>query len=226
VTDRERDSRHFESLVIALQTHDSVGNHPHGKRIHHLTSKPFQKAAAGLVLLYPGIPLIFMGEEFATSAPFPFFVDFEDRHLRDAVDIGRRGDYPPHIWQDALLPSQAEAFFKAKWNEAPHRDPDMFHWYQSLLNLRKQGIDSGWLTADHLQTSVDREHNIFTLQYLNPEQGSTMTVHARLTPVSDTDTEPVRIPLTGSLELSSVSEPLIQDNEIQLAPDHLVIFQH
>lgn len=226
VTDRERASRHFESLVIALQTHDSVGNHPHGKRIHHLTSKPFQKAAAGLVLLYPGIPLIFMGEEFATSAPFPFFVDFEDRHLRDAVDIGRRGDYPPHIWQDALLPSQAEAFFKAKWNEAPHRDPDMFHWYQSLLNLRKQGIDAGWLTADHLQTSVDREHNIFTLQYLNPEQGSTITVHARLTPVADTDAEPVRIPLTGSLVLSSVSEPLIQDNEIQLAPDHLVILRN
>lgn len=225
VTDNQRTSRHFESLVVALQTHDSVGNHPHGKRIHQLTSKAFQKSAAGLVLLYPGIPLIFMGEEFATSAPFPFFVDFEDRHLRDAVDIGRRGEYPPHIWQDALLPSQAEAFFKAKWNEAPQRDPDMYRWYQSLLQLRKQGIHEGWLTAANMQTSVDFEHKTFTLKYQAPEQGSTITIHTRLTPAAETDASPASTPLTGSLLLSSVAEPLIENNEIQLEANHLVVYR-
>jgi alpha-amylase len=225
VTDNQRTSRHFESLVVALQTHDSVGNHPHGKRIHQLTSKAFQKSAAGLVLLYPGIPLIFMGEEFATSAPFPFFVDFEDRHLRDAVDIGRRGEYPPHIWQDALLPSQAEAFFKAKWNEAPQRDPDMYRWYQSLLQLRKQGIHEGWLTAANMQASVDFERNTFTLKYQAPEQGSTITIHTRLTPAAETDASPASTPLTGSLLLSSVAEPLIENNEIQLEANHLVVYR-
>ena len=40
----------MESFVTALQNHDAVGNHPQGKRIHQLTSKSFQKAAAGLML--------------------------------------------------------------------------------------------------------------------------------------------------------------------------------
>ncbi|WP_417392547.1 malto-oligosyltrehalose trehalohydrolase [Gimesia sp.] len=210
-------SQHLSSLVIALQTHDSVGNHPHGKRLHQLTSKSFQKAAAALVLLYPGIPLIFMGEEFATSAPFPFFVDFEDRHLRDAVDVGRRGDYPSHIWQDALLPSQAEAFFNAKWNEAPLRDPDMFHWYQRLLQIRKQGINDGWLTPENLQTACDRQSGIFTLQYQH------IRIQARLTPLADTPAPPVSIPLTGALILSSEPEPVIENNQIRLAPNHTIV---
>ena len=86
------------SLVMALQTHDSVGNHPHGKRLHHLTDVRFQTAAAPLILLYPSIPMIFMGEESAADAPFPFFADFEDAGLRKAVDRGRRHEYPHHDW--------------------------------------------------------------------------------------------------------------------------------
>ena len=69
------------SFVTALQTHDGVGNHPHGKRIHHLTSKSFQRAAAAITLLYPGIPLIFMGEESATDAPFPFLPTLKIRNF-------------------------------------------------------------------------------------------------------------------------------------------------
>lgn len=224
ISDSERLSHHFQSLVVALQTHDSVGNHPHGKRIHHLTSKAFQKAAAGLILLYPGIPLIFMGEEFATSAPFPFFVDFEDRHLRDAVDVGRRGDYPPHIWQDALLPSQAEAFFNAKWNDASHRDPDMFHWYQSLLQFRKQGIGEGWLAAENLKTTFDKELNLFSIQYSKSGQG-TVNIYARLTPVADSGATSAFVPQSGVLILSSIPEPVLENNQIRLEPNHLIITQ-
>ena len=43
----EHTRSHIASFVTALQTHDGVGNHPHGKRLHHLTSPSFQKAAAG-----------------------------------------------------------------------------------------------------------------------------------------------------------------------------------
>ena len=221
VTDSQRSvhptNQYLTSLVIALQTHDSVGNHPHGKRIHQLASKSFQKAAAALILLYPGIPLIFMGEEFATSAPFPFFVDFEDRHLRDAVDVGRRGDYPPHIWQDALLPSQAEAFFNAKWNEAPLRDPEMFHWYQRLLQFRKEGLNAGWLSPENLQTAYESQSSSFTMQYQD------IRIQARLTPQAETQAQPMSIPFTGTLVLNSEPESVIENNQIQLAPNHTII---
>ena len=98
------------SLVMALQTHDSVGNHPHGKRLHQLTDVQFQTAAAPLILLYPSIPMMFMGEESAADAPFPFFADFEDTGLRKAVDRGRRHEYPHHDWTDSPLPSDPLAF--------------------------------------------------------------------------------------------------------------------
>ncbi|QDT42579.1 Malto-oligosyltrehalose trehalohydrolase [Gimesia alba] len=219
VSENQRKSRHFESLVIALQTHDSVGNHPHGKRIHHLTSKEFQKAAAALVLLYPGIPLIFMGEECATEAPFPFFVDFEDQQLRTAVDLGRKGEYPEHIWQDAYLPSNADAFYHAKWNNATGRDHDMHEWYRRLLQLRKQGLQVGWLTPAHMKTECNPDHNLFTIHYQHT------TITTRLTPPAITDAKPIAVPLKGKLLLSSDPDPVIENNQIELAPNHAIITQ-
>ncbi len=67
------DRSYIESLIMALQTHDSVGNHPHGKRIHQLAGLEFQMAAAPLVLLYPSIPMIFMGEEWASGSALSIF---------------------------------------------------------------------------------------------------------------------------------------------------------
>ena len=221
VSANQRESQHFESLVVALQTHDSVGNHPHGKRIHHLTSKEFQKAAAALVLLYPGIPLIFMGEEYATEAPFPFFVDFEDQQLREAVDLGRKGDHPAHIWQDAYLPSNADAFYHAKWNNATSRDHDMHEWYRSLIQLRHQGLQTGWLDPAHFSTSFDADSNLFRLIYKSPTE--TITIIARLTPPSTTSAQPINVPLAGTLLLSSHPNPAIKASQIQLTPNHTII---
>tara|TARA_R110002111_G_scaffold262613_1_gene339522 strand:+ start:133507 stop:136107 length:2601 start_codon:yes stop_codon:yes gene_type:complete len=213
---------HIASLIVALQTHDSVGNHPHGKRIHHLTSKPFQKAAAALVLLYPGIPLIFMGEEYATDSPFPFFVDFEDRQLRKDVDKGRTGEYPPHLWQDALLPSNAEAFYRAKWNDDTQRDREMFNWYRELLLLRKQGITEGWLTAARLVSEFDAERNIFSLRYAR-EAGSGVVIHARLTAVGASDIKPALVAREGVILLSSEFRPESIDGDLLLQANHVVI---
>jgi len=42
-----------------------------------------------LLLLGPGTPLLFQGQEFAASAPFHYFADF-DEQLNDAVREGRR----------------------------------------------------------------------------------------------------------------------------------------
>ena len=42
-----------------------------------------------MLLLAPGIPMLFMGEEWGSKAPFPFFCDFGG-DLADAVRKGRR----------------------------------------------------------------------------------------------------------------------------------------
>ena len=154
---------------MALQTHDSVGNHPHGKRLHQLTCVDFQRAAAPLILLYPSIPMIFMGEEWATEAPFPFFADFEDPGLRQAVDQGRRHEYPYHDWTGSPLPSDPRAFLDSK-SKTEHLNAEMRQWYCQLLALRKQGIAVGWLNVEALTTEHELDHDLFRLVYNSPAQ--------------------------------------------------------
>lgn len=160
----DNDRNYIQSLIMALQTHDSVGNHPHGKRIHQLMSKEYQRAAAPLILLYPSIPMIFMGEEWATDAPFPFFADFEDQGLRDAVDQGRRDEYPHHDWEGSPLPSDPQAFLNSK-SSVDQQCQSMHNWYRQLLNLRHEGIRAGWLGIENFDTSTDLKNGLFQLVF-------------------------------------------------------------
>jgi alpha-amylase len=214
---------HTAFFVTALQTHDGVGNHPHGKRLHHLTSKAFQKAAAAITLLFPSIPLIFMGEEAATDSPFPFFADFEDPQLRKAVDAGRAREYSQHAWQGALSPSQAEAFYRAKCHDASNGDAEMVAWYRDLIALRKAGVAEGWLCWACLSSACDPELDVFSLQFAGVD-GRDMTVQARLTSVDRQSVETISMPAIGDLVLSS--EPIAKtgNDHILLQPNHAVIW--
>jgi maltooligosyltrehalose trehalohydrolase len=72
-----------------LENHDQVSNSGHGRRLHQLTSPGVHRALTALLLLAPGTPLLFQGQEFASSAPFVFFADHEP-DLAAAVAKGRR----------------------------------------------------------------------------------------------------------------------------------------
>lgn len=215
------DRRYMESLIMALQTHDSVGNHPHGKRLHQLTSVEFQKAAAPLILLYPSIAMIFMGEERATESPFPFFADFEDKSLRNAVDRGRRDEYPHHDWKGSPLPSDELAFTSTRFAEG---DQNVLTWYQSLIAFRKSGIADGWLCVDGFSTTSDVESNTYRLIFDHP-QGQ-LNVVSRLS-----SGDAAAIPLTGesikSLLFDSRSvdtQPRALDAPAELQAQHCLIW--
>lgn len=215
---------YFSSLVIALQTHDSVGNHPHGKRLHHITSKAFQKAAASLALLAPSIPMLFMGEEVAIDAPFPFFADFQDHRLRTAVDRGRTQEYAQHDWRNTPLPSAEETFYSAKCDQTDLWELDVLEWYRSLIALRKRGLAEGWLAASKMTCEHDASVEKLTLTYLG--EGCQVSVHARLSPPTDEATRnpvPLLIPPGGKLVMSS--EPSLPDSRrrIELLRNHAVI---
>ncbi|HJT36611.1 MAG TPA: malto-oligosyltrehalose trehalohydrolase [Pirellulales bacterium] len=64
-----------EQFVHFLQNHDQVANSGHGLRAHQLTSPGRHRALTALLLLGPGTPLLFQGQEFSASAPFLFFAD-------------------------------------------------------------------------------------------------------------------------------------------------------
>jgi maltooligosyltrehalose trehalohydrolase len=80
------------AFVSFLQNHDQVGNRALGERLTSLVEPERLRAAYGLLLLSPQIPLLFMGEEDGSTSPFLFFTDFHDE-LADAVREGRRREF-------------------------------------------------------------------------------------------------------------------------------------
>lgn len=76
------------SFVNCIQNHDQVANSAFGERLHQLTSPGRYRAITALSLLMPGTPMLFMGQEFAASAPFLYFADHTPE-LAEAVRKGR-----------------------------------------------------------------------------------------------------------------------------------------
>src|SRR5262249_4896096 len=62
-------------FVLYLQNHDQVANSGRSLRGHHMTSSGRLRALTTLLLLAPGTPMLFQGQEFAASSPFFYFAD-------------------------------------------------------------------------------------------------------------------------------------------------------
>jgi maltooligosyltrehalose trehalohydrolase len=80
------------AFINFLQNHDQIGNRALGDRLEGTASPEAIEAALAITLLAPAIPMLFMGEEWGSKAPFPFFCDFTG-DLAEAVRAGRRREY-------------------------------------------------------------------------------------------------------------------------------------
>jgi len=80
------------AFVGFLQNHDQIGNRAFGERLGALTTPDALRALTAVLLLAPAPPLLFMGQEWASSAPFPFFCDF-GAELAPSVSEGRRREF-------------------------------------------------------------------------------------------------------------------------------------
>ena len=109
------------AFINFLQNHDQIGNRAFGDRLEAVANPKAIEAALAVMLLAPAIPMLFMGEEWGSKTPFPFFCDFKG-DLADAVRKGRRNEY---AWAyaeygdeipDALAPSTFQSAI-LDWNE-------------------------------------------------------------------------------------------------------------
>ena len=128
--------------MVFAQNHDQVGNRPGGERLSRLVSFEARKLAAGVVLLSPYVPLLFMGEEYGETAPFEYFVSHSDQSLIDAVRRGRREEFTASRWRGKPADPQDEStFLRAKVNhdlrcKGSHRV--LLEFYRELIRLRRQ----------------------------------------------------------------------------------------
>jgi maltooligosyltrehalose trehalohydrolase len=129
-------------FVGYLQNHDQVGNRARGERSSRLMSPGRLRAGAALVFTAPFIPMLFMGEEWGASTPFPFFADHQDPQVARATIEGRRREFEAFGWRAQDIPDpQVEATFAAArldWAELdrePHRA--VLDWHRQLAALRR-----------------------------------------------------------------------------------------
>ena len=128
-------------LVVFSQNHDQVGNRFLGDRLSTLVSFEALKLAAGAVILSPFTPLLFMGEEYGETTPFPYFVSHSDPSLVEAVRKGRAAEFESFPdTGDPPDPQSEETFGKSRLRherklEGRHRI--LVEYYRVLLRIRR-----------------------------------------------------------------------------------------
>jgi maltooligosyltrehalose trehalohydrolase len=139
-------------FVVALQTHDQVGNRAGGERLAGLVGADRLAAGAAILLSLPYTPMLFMGEEWAAGSPWMYFTAFTDPDLGNAVTHGRQHELAEQGWQPEDVPDpqvpHTFAASKLDWDETSDADPHSEHhelagWYRSLIELRATEPDLG-----------------------------------------------------------------------------------
>ncbi len=143
-------------FVVFSQNHDQVGNRMRGERLAQLVPFAASQLAAAMTLLSPFVPLLFMGEEYAEPAPFPYFISHGDPGLVAAVQQGRKAEFAGFAATQGEPPDpQAEATFaSARLNHTLHMAGShavMLAWYRSLIALRTTTPALAHLSKEHTQ---------------------------------------------------------------------------
>lgn len=163
-----------DKLIVYAQNHDQVGNRSGGERLTRLVSFEALKLAAGVVLLSPFLPLLFMGEEYGETAPFLYFVSHSDAPLIEAVRRGRRRDVGSVFGQEPPDP-QAELSFQRSKLDHSLRESGwhglLRDFYRELIRLRKELPPLALLSKEHLEVE-----SIETVLYVRRRGGTQQIV--------------------------------------------------
>ncbi len=183
-----------DKFVVFSQNHDQVGNRMLGERLSTLVSFEAAKLAAGLVLLSPFVPLLFMGEEYGETAPFLYFTSHSDPGLIQAVRRGRKDEFAAFGWeQEPPDPQDESTFGKSKLNHdlaqcAPHRN--LRDLYRELIRLRRSIPALRDMNKERMQVKTFEKAKIFWLSRWNENSRVFMVFN-----LSNADARPsVRVP--------------------------------
>jgi len=129
-----------EHFVVCSQNHDQVGNRAMGDRLSGLVDLAGLKLAAGVTLLSPFVPMLFMGEEYGEPTPFLYFTSHEDANLIEAVRKGRQAEFAAFAWAGQIPDPQSVSTFRdatlqhSRKKQHPHDSLRSF--YRQLIALR------------------------------------------------------------------------------------------
>jgi maltooligosyltrehalose trehalohydrolase len=132
------------AFVNFLQNHDQIGNRAFGDRLETGARREAIEAGLAIALLAPAIPMLFMGEEWGSKMPFPFFCDFKG-DLAEAVRKGRREEYAwaYATYGDDVPDPLSEATFRSAildWETSSGSGAERLALVRELLATRRHHI--------------------------------------------------------------------------------------
>ena len=188
------------AFVTFIQNHDQIANSARGQRAHVLAGPGLYRAMVAFVLLAPGTPMLFQGEEFASSSPFLYFADHKPE-LASLVMEGRRkflGQFRSlavtDMWGCFADPHDPDTFERSKLDQSEReRHSETTALYRDLLRLRREdpvfrqqrpgGVDGAVLSPD-----------AFVLRYFGEEDDRLLIVNFGLDLHLDPAPEPLLAP--------------------------------
>ena len=188
-----------EQFVNFLQNHDQVANSGHGLRGHLLTSPGRHRAMTALLLLSPGTPLLFQGQEFSATAPFLYFADHNVEIAR-LVREGRqeslrnfRSLAGPDAAQYFTDPCDVRTFEACRLDLSQRtRHGEAYRLHRDLIALRRDDPVFAAQRADRLFGAV-LSAEAFALRFFGADAGDRLLL----------------VNLGRDLAWGSVAEPLL-----------------
>lgn len=193
-------------FVSFIENHDQVANSGRGLRLYQLADPGRYRAMTALMLLAPATPMLFQGQEFASSAPFHFFASHHP-DLAKLVFAGRKkflSQFPslatPEAQAILVDPAAPSTFAQSKldWKEWD-RNAAAVALHRDLLHLRR---DDPVLSQDEVKLDgAVLGDAAFALRFFAADDTSSSAVTDRLLLVN----------FGRDLPLSPIPEPLLAD---------------
>ena len=215
-------------FVASIQNHDQVGNRAAGDRTAAALSEGSLAAAAALLLTGPATPMLFMGEEFAASAPFPFFTAHHEPELAESVRQGRRREFAEHGWDESLVPDPQDPATRDsavldRAEAAEGRGARLRGTYRELIRLRRTlpHLTDPRRDATSVQTAADERWVRWDRRVSTGGDGSVVVLLAAL------GEEPMPLPadLAGAPMLAGHDDdgPLAAVPDVLSAPGFVLV---
>ncbi len=170
------------NFVTYLQNHDQVANSARGERPNVVANAGRYRAMTALMLLGPGTPMLFQGQEYGATTPFLYFCDHQ-APLCEQISKGRKeflAQFPSIASakaQNCLAdPGAASTFERSKLDPGEReRSQSIYRMHKDLLRLR---AGDAVVRAAH-RGSFDGAvlgQDAFLLRYFGSEEGDRLLI--------------------------------------------------
>ncbi|MDZ4800788.1 MAG: malto-oligosyltrehalose trehalohydrolase [Bryobacteraceae bacterium] len=170
------------AFITFLENHDQVANSARGLRMIQQATPGMLKAMTALVLLGPGTPMLFQGQEFGSARPFLYFADMPG-NLCELVRNGRQEFMRQwrSVGESEMLkclsdPCTSQVFEDSRldWTEA-ERNTSVLKLHTDLLRLRHTDPVLGcWRRGMFDGAVIGRD--AFVLRAFSPTHGDRLMV--------------------------------------------------